>query len=87
MCRFTDFISVVSCALSIINTIIPILGGIALVIFFWGAIRYIYSAGDEGHNSGRELLFWGVVALFVLFCIYGILRLLDNAFLDGTGLL
>lgn len=85
MCTFTNFASVVACALNIVNVIIPILAGLALLMFLWGGVRYIYSAG-EGHNSGREHLLWGLIALFVLFCIYGILRVLDNTFLDGTGL-
>lgn len=86
MCNLIDFASVVGCAVSIINVIIPILAGLAVVLFMWGGVRYIYSAGEGEHQEGREMLLWGIIALFVLFCIYGILRILDNTFLGGAGL-
>ena len=56
------------------------------MIFFWGLVRYIYSAGEGEHREGRDLMLWGLLALFVLFSIYGILRVLDNEFLSGAGL-
>lgn len=87
MCRFTDFISVVSCAVGFINILIPILSGIALLLFMYGGVRYIYSSREGDHTEGRETMLWGMIALFVLFCIYGILRVLDNTFLGGSGLI
>lgn len=85
MCTFTDFSSVVACSIGIINVVIPILAGIALLLFLWGGVRYIYSSGEGEHKEGREVLLWGLIALFVLFSVYGILRILSNEFLGGAG--
>ena len=86
MCVITTFKSVVGCVVSVLNLTVPILAGVALTLFIWGAIRYIYTAGEEGHRQGKEMLTWGVIALFVIASLFGILRLLDNTFFSGSNL-
>lgn len=65
----------------IINAAIPLLASIAIIIFFWGVIRYIASSGGaKEHVEGRRLLLWGIIALFVLFSIWGIIGILKATF-------
>lgn len=72
--------------ISIINLIIPILGGVALIVFFVGLIRYIRSAsGGQGKVDGRTLILWGLITLFVLFSVWGIVGILRSTFLSATG--
>jgi hypothetical protein len=57
------------------STAIPIVAGIALMVFFYGIAKFIYAlqAGDEGGTSdGKEVMKWGIVALFVMVSIWGI---------------
>ena len=76
---------VVSYIIGIINTIIPILTTLALVIFLWSGVRYIMTAQEtKGKGPEREALLWGLVALFVLFSVWGILGILQNTLL-GTS--
>jgi hypothetical protein len=70
--------------LGLVNVIIPILAGVALAIFFWGIVRYVYSAGEEGHTQGRQLFMWGLVGLFVLFCVYGIVQLICSGLIGSS---
>ncbi|MSR71010.1 hypothetical protein EXS62_03145 [Candidatus Kaiserbacteria bacterium] len=66
----------VTSIISLINYLMPLLAGIALLVFFWGIIRYLWSAGDSHSKvSGREAIVWGLVALFVIFSLWGILSL------------
>ncbi len=65
----------------LINQVIPVLGALALVLFFIGVIRYIRSEGD---HSNRDEILWSLIALFVLFSLWGILRILTNTFLPGN---
>lgn len=75
------FAELVGCFVSIINAAIPLLATIALILFFWGVIRYIASSGGaKEHVEGREFLLWGIIALFVLFSIWGIIRILRATF-------
>lgn len=59
---------------SLVNTLIPILMGVAVLVFFWGLIKYIASASDEANKeSGKTLMIWGMVALFVMVALWSIL--------------
>ena len=63
-----------------INQIVPLLIGVALLIFFWGIVRYIASGGEDGKGKGRSLMLWGVIALFVMVSVFGILQILKGTF-------
>lgn len=65
-----------------IGMLVPILIGLALIFFFVGVIRYIYTAGKPKFRNG---MVWSLVALFVLVSVWGILRILQNSLLGGSG--
>ena len=50
---------------------------IAIVIFFWGLIKYLANAGEE-KAAGLSIMFYGVVAIFVMVSIWGLIKLLQN---------
>ena len=59
---------------------LPIITGIALLVFFWGLIKFIASAGDtEKRKDGKQFMVWGVVALFVMFAIWGIIAFINTS--------
>lgn len=60
---------------------IPILIGIALLVFIWGIIGYIRKPEAA---EGRKIMIAGVVGLFVIVSIWGIIILAQNALL-GSG--
>lgn len=65
----------------LVNTAIPLLIAVALAVFFWGLIRYVWrSGGGEGAKAGRDLMIWGLIALFVMVSVWGIIRLAQGAF-------
>ena len=75
-----SFAGLVGQLVGVINAIIPVLGSVALLIFFWGLVKYVYASGDaHGHNDGKELIIWGLVAMFVLFSVWGIVNLFKGA--------
>ena len=53
--------------------LIPIAFSCALIFFFWGVAQYIRSAGSE-KEEGRKIMVWGVVAMFVISSVWGIVR-------------
>lgn len=69
VCFFTDLIA----------TAIPVVAGIALLVFFYGLGKFILNAGsDSGRDEGKQVMKWGIISLFVLVSIWGIV-----AFLSG----
>mgnify|MGYP007099649453 CR=1 FL=1 len=52
----------------IINILIPIMIGLAVIFFFWGlSLTILNSNKPEGRKNGRSFMLWGILALFILF--------------------
>lgn len=64
----------------IFNALTVVLSSIAIVVFFIGILRFIYNAGDtNARTAGRNTIIWGLISLFVLFSIGGIVQLLKSS--------
>lgn len=58
-----------------------ILAALALLVFFWGLVKYLAKADDEkAKEQGKNTMVWGVVALFVMFSVFGLVRFLMTSF-------
>ncbi len=80
------FPELVGLLVGFINLAVPIIIALAVLGFFWGVSQYIFSAGDTSKiEDGRKLMIYGIIALFVMVSIWGILRLLSNTFLGSGG--
>ena len=64
---------------TILNGVIGLFITLAIVVFFWGLIKYLWSMGPEDAHEGLKIMFWGVVAVFVMVSIWGIIRLLQSS--------
>jgi hypothetical protein len=64
-------------------TLIPLAFSLALLFFFWGMAKYIRKSGDE-KEEGRKIMVWGVIALFVMSSIWGLVFFIRNEI--GTDL-
>ena len=62
----------------IVNLLIPIAIAVALIVFFWGLIKYIQASG-KGHEQGKNIMIAGLVSLFVMVSVWGIVRLEQSA--------
>jgi len=62
-----------------VDLLIPIAFSMGLLFFFWRGVRYLYHAdSDEGKAEGRRILTWGVIALFCMASIWGIVKFLQS---------
>src|SRR3989344_3391565 len=65
----------------IVKTLLPIVVGIALLVFFWGLVSFIAAAGDETkRGKARGIMIWGVVALAVMLSVWGFVKFLQTSF-------
>ncbi|MEK7132525.1 MAG: hypothetical protein AAB830_00580 [Patescibacteria group bacterium] len=66
----------------LLNGLISVFIVLAVVAFFWGLIKYLFSTGGEAKEKGdaAKLMIWGVIILFVMVSIWGIIRLLQSTF-------
>ena len=61
-----------------LNGVIGLFITLAIVVFFWGLIKYLWSMDHENASEGLKIMFWGIVAIFVMVSIWGIIRLLQS---------
>jgi Type IV secretion system pilin len=71
--------------MSLIQSIIPIIMGATLLVFIFGIIKFIRASGDSAAIAeGRKFMIWGVIALFVMLSIWGILNLFYSDIFGGS---
>lgn len=69
----------------IIDTATITLIVLALVVYFWGIAVNIPHFGDEkGAEKQKAFFFWGIVILFVMVSIWGIIQLLQNTLFSSS---
>lgn len=69
----------------LVNLATPIIIGLALLAFFWGLVKYIFAAADDDKASGKSLMIGGIIAIFVMVSIVGIIQFIGGAFNIGDG--
>ncbi len=63
----------------LVEILLPIAVTIAVLFFFWGLAEYILASGEESaKEEGRRKMIGGVIALFVIVSIWGIIAFLGN---------
>lgn len=74
-----DWLAILS---TLFNGIIGLFIVLAIVVFFWGLIRYIFNreGGEKEGAEGAQLMVWGIIAIFVMVSIWGIIGLLRSTF-------
>ena len=76
----------------IINPLIILLFALAVVYFVYGLVRYLLSPDNEEiRRSSKSHMLWGVVGMFIMVSVFGIMSLIlntvgeNNIQLDSTG--
>jgi len=75
--------SLISQIQGIVNQLVPLLVGVAIVVFIWGVITYTTAGESEDkQKKGRNYMIWGIIAIFVIVSIWGLVAILRQ--LTGT---
>jgi len=71
----------------ILNPIIGFMFAVAVVMFIYGIVEYIWSADNEDKVAvGKTHMIYGIIGMFVMIGVYGILNLLSGFWYDiGSG--
>jgi Kef-type K+ transport system membrane component KefB len=67
-------------ATNIGTLVIELAISLAVVWIIVSVVRYLIAGGEEGRTKGRDAIIWGVVGLFVILSIWGLVFLLTNSF-------
>lgn len=70
----------------IVNFIIPFLFALATAAFIWGVIEYFLNPdNEEKKKKGKSFIIGGLLALFVMLSVWGIVGILNNTIFPGGG--
>jgi hypothetical protein len=77
----TGFSRLAAAITNTINIFVGVLAGIAILIFFWGLALFILRGDDKTeHKKGRRLMLWGLLGIFILFSVWGLVAMLGTIF-------
>ena len=80
----TDFECFVAFAIGIINSALYLIIGFAVLLFMFGLLKYILAGGDEAKTKeARSYIIFGLIAIFVMMSVWGLVALLYNTFFQG----
>lgn len=64
---------------NIVQPLIKLMFIVAILVFVWGVVEMIINASNDTKRSeGQKHIMWGLIGLFIMFAVYGILNLIVN---------
>ncbi len=85
MCNPSTLTSLIQCLTGLFQLTVPILVALALLYFFWGIASFILKADDQEElKKGRSRMVWGIVALFLILSIAGLIGVIQQTFFGTT---
>ena len=69
----------------IIKPLVPFLIGLAVVVFIYGVLILMFSEGGEKKEEGKQYMLWGIIGIFVMVSVWGLVAILTSSFgLENT---
>jgi hypothetical protein len=64
----------------IINPIIYLLIALSVMYFIWGLVIFLIKSDDaSGKKEGTQHMMWGLIGLFIITSVWGILNLINSS--------
>jgi hypothetical protein len=63
----------------IIGKLIPLVIGIAVLVFLWGVLRYVVAKDEDAQKEARGVMLYGIIALFVMVSVWGFVNILGDS--------
>jgi hypothetical protein len=73
------FLNFFTCTM--VSSVIPLLFTLATAGFIWGIIQYFLNPeNEEKRSQGKSYMLWGIIALFVMVSMWGLVGVIGNTF-------
>lgn len=69
---------------NIVVRLVPIVIGLALIVFLWGVLSYVISGNDENKKNAKIFMIYGIIGLFVMVSVWGLVTILADSIFDGN---
>lgn len=64
----------------IIRPIVPLLIGLGVLVFIYGVLILMFSEGGEKKEEGKQYMMWGIIGIFVMVSVWGLVSLVGGVF-------
>ena len=65
----------------ILNPAILLLFAVALAVLFWGIVQFLMNPYDDAaRTKGKRTIIWGIVGMFIMVAVFGIMQVIVNTF-------
>ena len=70
----------------VLNPLVAVLIGFALIFFIWQIVRYLGAAdNEEQRKEAGKFMLWGLVFIFVMAGVWGLVSLIAGTLGSSTG--
>ena len=70
----------------IVNPAILVIFALGFFLFIWGLVEFIMNLDKESsRETGVKHMLWGIIGMFIMVAVYGIIALLNNTFDLGVS--
>lgn len=83
----TDFRGLVGKIYDMLTGLVPIIVSLTVIVFLWGIFQLVQSNNEDARKDAIRVITFGVVALFVMVSVWGLVAILSNTFFGGTPLI
>ena len=72
-------------AQNFLNLSVPLLISLAVVWFLYEVFRYAVAGNEEEKAKAKTSMIWGIVAIFVMVSVWGLVAILQTTFNTTSG--
>lgn len=76
----TDASSLFTLANNILKSVLPTIIAIAVIYFVYNAFNYMIAANEDRKAEAKEKMIYGIIALFVMVSVWGLVNVLSGTF-------
>ncbi len=80
----SNFEQLVEKIYGMLSSIVPIIVSLAVIVFLWGIFQLVRSSSEDARKDAIKVITFGIVALFVMVSVWGLVAILSNTFF-GSG--
>lgn len=70
---------------TLINRLIPFIIALTVLVFLFGVFKFVIANDAEKRKEARGYMVWGVVSLFVMVAVWGLVNVLVRTFQLDTN--
>ncbi len=85
MAQTTNAFSIIGVFQKMMKIAVPMLITFAVIYFIYGVVKYVVSSDSDEKGKAKEVVIRGVVGLFVIVSIWGLVAIIQSTFGIGAG--